>query len=74
MKLTTKSEYSLLALIYLARAGRDEFVKIEDICENYAIPKKYLEQLLTVLKQSGFRHAKRGASGGYVLSKDPSQI
>lgn len=74
MKLTTKSEYSLLALIYLARAGKGEFVKIEDICEFYTIPKKYLEQLLTVLKQSGFIHAKRGASGGYALAKAPEQI
>ena len=74
MKLTTKSEYSLLALLYLARAGRDVYVKIEDICECYDIPKKYLEQLLTVLKQSGFINAKRGSSGGYALAKEPSQI
>jgi Rrf2 family protein len=74
MKLTTKSEYSLLALIYLARAGAGEFVKIEDICTHYSIPKKYLEQLLSVLKQSGFIQAKRGASGGYTLARDPGLI
>jgi DNA-binding IscR family transcriptional regulator len=45
MKLTTKSEYLLLALIYIARHDKDSFIKIEDICSAYDIPKKYLEQL-----------------------------
>ena len=74
MKLTTKSEYSLLALVYMGRVGKDVYVKIEDICEKYDIPKKYLEQLLTTLKQTGYIRAKRGASGGYAIAKEPSQI
>lgn len=74
MKLTTKSEYSLLALIYMARAGKDSYVKVEDICDKYNISKKYLEQLLTILKQAGYVRAKRGAAGGYTLAKDPSLI
>jgi Rrf2 family protein len=74
MKLTTKSEYSLLALIYMARAGKDNYIKVEDICDKYTISKKYLEQLLTSLKQSGYVKARRGSSGGYTLAKEPSQI
>jgi Rrf2 family transcriptional regulator, cysteine metabolism repressor len=74
MKLTTKSEYSLLALVYLARAGEGTYVKVEDICERYGISKKYLEQLLTTLKQSGFIRARRGATGGYALAKRPEDI
>ena len=46
MKLTSKSEYTLLALIYMARQKKGAFVKIEDICNCYDIPKKYLEQQL----------------------------
>ena len=42
MKLTTKSEYSLLALIYIARKEKANYIKIEDICSAYDIPKKYL--------------------------------
>ena len=74
MKLTTKSEYSILALIFMARAGRENYVKAEDICEEYDISKKYLEQLLTSLKQAGFIKARRGTGGGYSLSKDPGEI
>ncbi len=42
MKLTTKSEYSILALIYIARNESKGFIKIEEICSEYDIPKKYL--------------------------------
>lgn len=74
MKLTTKSEYSLLALIFIARHQDDGFVKIEDICSRYDIPTKYLEQLLTTLKRSRLVLTKRGAHGGYRLARPAEQI
>jgi len=74
MKLTTKSEYSLLALIYIARHGGEGFVKVEDICSEYHLSKKYLEQFLFILKQNRYLKAKRGAGGGYQLSKPAEEI
>lgn len=74
MKLTTKSEYSILALIYIARNESKGFIKIEEICSEYDIPKKYLELLLTILRQSRYIKTRRGISGGYKLAKPASQI
>ena len=74
MKLTTKSEYSILALIYIVRHERKEFIKIEEISAEYDIPHKYLEQLLLILKQSRYLKTKRGASGGYRLAMQPTKI
>ena len=74
MRLTTKSEYSLLALIYIARHAQKGYVKIEDICSKYHIPKKYLEQLLVILKQNRYLRTRRGAGGGYALSQPASKI
>jgi Rrf2 family protein len=74
MKLTTKSEYTLLALIYMARHQAKGFVKIEDICQKYNIPKKYLEQLFFILRQNRLIRTKRGAGGGYCLALDPKKI
>jgi Rrf2 family transcriptional regulator, cysteine metabolism repressor len=68
MKLTTKSEYSLVALIYIARHQNKGYVKVEDICGEYGLSKKYLEQLLVSLKQSRLVKTKRGSSGGYKLA------
>jgi Rrf2 family protein len=74
LKLTTKSEYSLLALIYMARHGKKGYVKIEDICSEYGISKKYLEHLLMILRRNRYLKTKRGAGGGYALAQPPSKI
>lgn len=74
MKLTTKSEYSLLALIYIARHQGESFVKIEDICSKYNITKKYLEQLLLILRQNRLIKTKRGPRGGYCLARAAEEI
>jgi len=74
MKLTTKSEYSILALIYMTRNNKTGFMKIEEICSKCDIPKKYLELLFMTLRQNGYIRTKRGASGGYKLTKPASQI
>ena len=49
-------------------------VKIESIAKRQRIPKKYLEQILLLLKTSGYLKSKRGAEGGYVLAKHPKNI
>lgn len=74
MKLTTKSEYSILALIYIARNENKNFIKIEEICLKCDIPRQYLVLLFSVLKQNGYIKARRGSSGGYKLAKPASRI
>jgi len=74
MRLSRKSEYALLALVDLARNFEKKLVTISDLAETNEIPQKYLEQILILLKQSGFVRSVRGPSGGYKLSKDPSKI
>ena len=74
MKLTTKSEYSLLALIYIARNEGEGYIKTEDIADQYDISKKYLEQIFILLKHAGFLKAKTGASGGYKLAVPAGHI
>jgi Rrf2 family protein len=74
MRLTTKGEYSLLALIYIARHGARRLVKVDETCSHYRIPKKYLEQLLSTLKRGGYVQTRRGAGGGYRLARPASRI
>lgn len=74
MKLTTKSEYSILALIYLARKSNNSYVKVDDIVKDCGIPKKYLELLLMTLRQNRIIKTRRGSQGGYQLAKPADQI
>ncbi|MBN1492783.1 MAG: Rrf2 family transcriptional regulator [Candidatus Omnitrophica bacterium] len=74
MKLTTKSEYTLLALLFMARRKEDEYIKVDDICKKYEISKKYLEYLFTILRQNGYIKTRRGAGGGYRLARAAGKI
>lgn len=74
MKLTTKSEYTILALLYIARHEKEGFIKIEQICGKCDISKKYLELLFFVLRQSRYIKTKRGKNGGYKLARPAAKI
>jgi len=73
MKLTSKSEYALLALIYLARTGENNFVSVQVIAASQSIPPKFLEQILLILKRASYVRSHRGQAGGYALGK-PAEL
>jgi Rrf2 family transcriptional regulator, cysteine metabolism repressor len=74
VKLTTKSEYALLALIYLARQSGEELHSGKVIAEQQGIPAKFLEQILLTLKRARYVHSTKGQGGGYRLAKPASKI
>jgi Rrf2 family cysteine metabolism transcriptional repressor len=74
MKLSSKCEYACLALIYLAEHYGEGLVKIQEIAVSKKIQKKFLEQILLVLKLRGYVKSKKGASGGYLLALPPEKI
>jgi len=69
MRLTVKSEYALLAIIYLAENYEKRLVKIEEIARKQGIPKKYLEQILLNLKRAGYLNSKRGPIATLILNQ-----
>lgn len=56
------------------RHGSGEPVRIRDIADQHGIPSRFLVQILLQLKTAGLVTSLRGASGGYQLAKDPSEI
>lgn len=74
MKLTARSEYALLALVYLARHNPEEYISIDTIAKAQGIPPKFLEQLMLAMKRAHFLHSVKGQHGGYALAKDPGDI
>lgn len=74
MRLTAKSEYGLLAVIDLAVRVSEGPVSAREISEKRAIPPRFLEQLFVSLRRAGIVAAVRGAKGGFVLDRDPSDI
>jgi len=69
-----KQQYALRAILELARRYGRGPVKINEIAQAQAIPRRFLEGILSELKGSGYVDSKRGYVGGYELIKAPGDI
>jgi Rrf2 family cysteine metabolism transcriptional repressor len=74
VRLTTRSEYGLLALIDLGTRWGEGPVSARGVSERQGIPLKFLEQLLAAMRKAGLVSASRGARGGFALTRDPALI
>ena len=74
MNVSTKSEYGLRALIYLANNAQGEAIPAREIAEKWNVPVKYLEQILKTLKDADVITSQVGIGGGYRLSRAASLI
>jgi Rrf2 family transcriptional regulator, cysteine metabolism repressor len=74
MNISVKGDYALHAIFDLALQKAGEPIKIADIARRQKIPQKFLELILAGLKQGGFVESRRGAEGGYLLSRTPEAI
>lgn len=74
MKLSTRGRYGVRLMLELALHYGEGPVLLKDIAERQAISEKYLWHLINPLKSMGLIKSIRGAHGGYVLAKDPTEI
>jgi Rrf2 family cysteine metabolism transcriptional repressor len=74
MKLSTRTEYALLAMAQLARSEPGVYLRASDISGARRIPHKYLEQILLSLKQARLLRSRKGRQGGYRLARPAKDI
>ncbi|MFO0958685.1 MAG: Rrf2 family transcriptional regulator [Isosphaeraceae bacterium] len=69
MRISAKAEYACLALIELARTGREDPRRVREIAGCHGISGRYLVQILLQLKAAGLVESARGSQGGYQLAR-----
>jgi Rrf2 family protein len=75
MKIGSKSDYGLRALIDLAENYRSRaIIQAKDIAAREAIPKDYLALIMIDLRKAALVESIRGPGGGYRLSRPPQEI
>jgi len=74
MTISTRGRYGVKAMLDLALNFSEDSVTVKSIAERHNIPRKYLEQVLFVLKKAGLVKSVRGPTGGYALAKPPEHI
>ncbi len=75
MKISQKLEYACRALAQLAKTYDGKtLTRLDDLAQREAVSANFLVQILNDLRRGGMIDSRRGASGGYLLSRPASQI
>jgi Rrf2 family protein len=73
VRISAKADYALRAASELAHAGGGP-VKGDALATAQGIPPKFLENILSDLRQSGLIRSQRGSEGGYWLARPAEEI
>jgi Rrf2 family cysteine metabolism transcriptional repressor len=73
MRFSTKSQYGLRAMVYLAKC-KNKICPLKLISQSEGISFDYLEKILSKLEKASLIKAKKGVQGGYSLAKIPKRI
>lgn len=73
MELTRQTDYAIRCVLYLSKK-QDRTVVVEEISDEMSIPKSFLSKIVQRLTRTGILESFRGVSGGFRLSRKPSEI
>jgi Rrf2 family protein len=73
LQLTKRTEYGLIALVHLVDQP-GIFVSAREIGDAYQVPRRLLAEVLKTLSKSGLLASHRGATGGYMLLREPELV
>lgn len=74
MRITSKGEYGVRAMLELAIHYGQGPIPISAIAQKQEISEHYLEHLFASLRNAGLITSFRGAQGGYELTRAPEEI
>lgn len=74
MKISTKGEYGIRAMLYIGMHADHGPVTSHEIAKHQGIPEPYLRQILALLSRDRLIQSNRGPQGGHVLGRPASQI
>jgi Rrf2 family transcriptional regulator, iron-sulfur cluster assembly transcription factor len=75
MKISTKVQYGLRAMAYLAQNSVDNrAVSVREIAIREKIPADYLEKIFAKLLKAKMLAAKKGVRGGYIMARPAGKI
>lgn len=74
MKISTKGEYGIRAMLYIAMHGDDGPVTSHEIAIRQGIPEPYLRQILALLSKNRLIQSNRGPQGGHTLGRPAARI
>jgi len=73
VRVSAKADYAIRAMVELAAADGGP-LKAERIAQAQSIPIKFLENIMSDLRNAGLVRSQRGSEGGYWLARGAGEI
>ncbi len=73
MTISTKGRYALRIIIDLAENDNGSYIPMKQVAERQGLSLKYLEHILSILKQNNLIEGLHGKGGGYKLTRKPEE-
>jgi Rrf2 family cysteine metabolism transcriptional repressor len=74
VRVSAKELYGLRAMSEFARHFGQGPLSLAEVAKRQGISQPYLEQIAIDLRRAGLLRSKRGAQGGYSLSREPESM
>ena len=74
MQVTREGDYGIRSVLYLARQPFNKVSFINEISEEYKIPRSFLAKILQKLVKAKLVRSYRGVKGGFSLAKQARDI
>lgn len=74
MRITREGDYGIRSVLYLARQPFKKVSFVNEISEDYKIPRSFLAKILQKLVKARIVRSYRGVKGGFSLARSPREI
>ena len=74
LQLSAQGDYGLILLKELSRVPQGSFLSLSTLAKKRHLPRKYLDQVASLLIGAGIIYAREGRGGGYALLKPTGKI
>ncbi len=74
MRVSQRLDYALRTLVLLAQQPPEDFVAAGDLAERLRLPRRFVEQQITVLARADIVDCRRGAQGGCRLARPAASV
>ena len=74
MQITRQADYAIRAVLYISKLGENQRAATSQIAKDQRIPPSFLAKIISQLSIAGLLQTSRGARGGVMLAKFPTDI
>ena len=74
MRFTTKTEYGLVCLIFMAKHAKDKPITTKEIVQGEQFSLTFTEKILQTLRAANIITSLQGNQGGYLLARPTAEI